>query len=101
MPVRDLFTAFLATQGGDVSACRSLPRAVAVPLAALVDGGARLFRRNTPPPLTNWLVAFLSGDRVYDINAARTALGYQPRIGFDSGLRDMERPAGRSHGDTA
>lgn len=101
MPVRDLFTALLATQGVDVSACRSVPRAVAVPLAALVDGGARLFRRSTPPPLTNWLVAFLSRDRVYDISAARTALGYRPRIGFDAGLRDMENLAGRSHADTA
>jgi nucleoside-diphosphate-sugar epimerase len=73
---------------------------VAAPLAALVDGGARLLRRSTPPPLTNWLIAFLSRDRIYDITAARTVLGYRPRISFDAGLEEMEELARRSHADT-
>ncbi|MFF9490138.1 NAD-dependent epimerase/dehydratase family protein [Streptomyces sp. NPDC014676] len=101
MPVRDLFSALLATQGVDVSACRSVPGAVAAPLAALVDGGARLFRRSAPPPITNWLVAFLSRDRIYDISAARAALGYRPRIGFAAGLREMEELARLPHADSA
>ncbi|MGP2441084.1 NAD-dependent epimerase/dehydratase family protein [Streptomyces sp. JW3] len=91
MPVRDFFTPLMATQGVDVSGSRSLPRSVVAPLAALVDGGARLLRRRTPPPLTTWLVANMSRDRSYDIGAARADLGYRPRVGFDAGLRELER----------
>jgi nucleoside-diphosphate-sugar epimerase len=90
MPVRDLFTALLATQGVDVSASRSVPLAVAAPIAALMDAGSRLLRRSTPPPITNSLIAFLGRNRSYDISAARTDLGYQPPISIDAGLREME-----------
>ncbi|AQZ68535.1 NAD(P)H steroid dehydrogenase-like protein in alkane synthesis cluster [[Actinomadura] parvosata subsp. kistnae] len=89
MPVRDFFTALLATQGADVSAARSIPRAVVAPIVALLDGAARLLRRPTPPPLTNWLVAVMGRDRSYDIGAARTDLGYRPRVSLDAGLREM------------
>lgn len=101
MPVRDLFTALLATQGVDVSASRSVPLAVAAPIAALLDGAARLLRKSTPPPLTNWLIAFLGRDRSYDITAARTDLGYRPHISFDAGVREMETLARRPHVDAA
>lgn len=78
----------------DVSAARSVPRAVVAPIAALMDGGARLLHRRTPPPVTNWTVAAVGRDRSYDITAARTDLGYRPRIGLDAGLREMApRPA--------
>ncbi|MFI1094876.1 NAD-dependent epimerase/dehydratase family protein [Streptomyces sp. NPDC020917] len=98
--VRDFFTALLATQGVDVSAGRSVPLRVVAPIAALMDLGARLLRRSTPPPVTNWLVAFLGRDRIYDITAARNVLGYRPRIGLDAGLREMAtlaRPLRASH----
>jgi len=89
MPVRDFFTALVATHGVDVSASRSVPLRVVAPIAALLDLGARLLRRSTPPPVTNWLVAFLGRDRIYDITAARNVLGYRPRIGLDAGLLEM------------
>ncbi|MFC8100283.1 NAD-dependent epimerase/dehydratase family protein [Streptomyces sp. NPDC057363] len=89
MPVRDFFTDLLATQGADVSTSRSIPRAVVAPIAALVDGSARLIRRRTPPPITNWLVANMGRDRSYDISAARTDLGYQPRISVDAGMQEL------------
>ncbi|MFE5111320.1 NAD-dependent epimerase/dehydratase family protein [Streptomyces sp. NPDC056663] len=101
MAVRDLFTALLATQGVDVSASRSVPLAIAAPIAALMDIGARLLRRSTPPPLTNWLVAFLGRDRIYDIGAARNVLGYRPRVSLDAGLQEMETLARRMHADAA
>ncbi|MFG1607819.1 NAD-dependent epimerase/dehydratase family protein [Actinoplanes sp. NPDC049265] len=90
MPVRDFLTGLLATQGVDVSGTRSVPLALAESMAAIMEGGARLFRRTSPPPLTRWLVAVLGRDRSYDISAARTVLGYQPQIGFSTGLREME-----------
>ena len=101
MAVREFFTALLAIEGVDVSAGRSVPLAVAAPIAALMDIGARLLRRSTPPPLTNWLIASLGRDRIYDISAARTVLGYRPRISFEAGLREMATLARRSHADAA
>ena len=91
LPIREFLTALLATQGVDVSASRSIPRSLAAPTASLMDATARLLRRRSAPPLTNWLITVMARDRAYDITAARTDLGYQPRIGFDAGLREMAR----------
>ncbi|TJZ97945.1 NAD-dependent epimerase/dehydratase family protein [Actinacidiphila oryziradicis] len=101
MAVCDFFTPLLATQGVDISASRSIPLPVVAPIVALMDLGARLLRRRTPPPLTNWLVAFLGRDRVYDISAARNVLGYRPRVGLEAGLLEMATLAGRDHADAA
>lgn len=101
MPVRDFFLPLLAIEGVDVSTSRSVPLAAAAPIAALMDTGARLLRRSTPPPLTNWLVAFLGRDRIYDISAARNILGYRPRISIEAGLREMANLSRRIHADTA
>lgn len=88
-PIRSYLTALLATQGIDVSRARSVPLPVAAPIAAVLDRAARLTRRRTAPPLTNWLVTVMGRDRSYDITAARTQLGYHPRISLDQGLREM------------
>jgi nucleoside-diphosphate-sugar epimerase len=89
MSIRDFMIPLLATQGVDVSRARSVPRGVAAPLAAMLDGGARLLRRPKPPMLTNWLVAFLGHDRSYDITAARRDLGYTPQVDVAQGLTEM------------
>ncbi|MBE1878248.1 NAD-dependent epimerase/dehydratase family protein [Myceligenerans pegani] len=89
MSVRDYFTALLRTQGVDVSGSRSIPMAVAAPLGAVIDGTARLLRARTAPPLTNWLVSNMGRDRTYDIGAARTDLGYRPRVSVDEGMHEM------------
>lgn len=39
-----------------------------------------------PPPLTNWLVSIMVRDRSYGITAARTDLGYRPRVTSAAGL---------------
>ncbi|GAS94590.1 NAD-dependent epimerase/dehydratase [Mycolicibacterium canariasense] len=91
MPIRDFFTALMATQGVDVSGSRSVPVAVAAPIAAVLDAGARLLRRPTAPALNNWLITIMGRDRSYDISAARTDLGYRPRVGFDAGMLQMAR----------
>lgn len=93
MPIRDFFTALMATQGVDVSGSRSIPVAVAAPIAAMLDAGARLLRRPTAPALNNWLITIMGRDRSYDISAARTDLGYRPRVGFDAGMLEMVRSA--------
>ncbi len=89
MPARDLFTPLLATRGADVSAARSVPFALAAPLGALLDAGARLLHRPEPPMLTNWITTFMGRDRSYDITAARSELGYVPAVTLADGLAEM------------
>jgi nucleoside-diphosphate-sugar epimerase len=89
MPLRDFLTPLLATRGVDVSRSRSVPLAVAAPMAAMMDRTARLLRRKSAPPLTNWLVSFTGRDRSYDITAARTELGYSPEVTVERGLAEM------------
>ena len=86
LAVRELLTPLLATRDVDLSPSRSVPRAVAAPLAAAMDGAARLLRRKDAPPLTNWLVSWTGRDRSYDITAARTELGYAPTVTLADGL---------------
>lgn len=94
MPIRDFLTPLLATRGVDLSTSRSVPLAVAAPMAALMDRAARLLRRKSAPPLTNWLVCFTGRDRSYDITAARTELGYSPDVTLEKGLAEMSSRAG-------
>ena len=89
MPIRDFLTPLLATRGVDLSKSRSVPLAMAAPLAAMMDRTARLLRRKTAPPLTNWLVSFTGRDRSYDITAARRELGYSPDVTVEKGLAEM------------
>ncbi|WP_327106857.1 NAD-dependent epimerase/dehydratase family protein [Nonomuraea glycinis] len=89
MPIRDFLTPLLATRGVDLSKSRSVPLAMAAPLAAMMDRTARLLRRKSAPPLTNWLVSFTGRDRSYDITAARTELGYSPDVTLEKGLAEM------------
>ncbi len=93
MPIREFLTPLLATQGIDLSRSRSVPLAAAAPLAAVLDRTARLLRRPTAPPLTNWLVSFTGRDRSYDIAAARAELGYGPEVTFEQGLAQMAATA--------
>lgn len=94
MPIRDLLTPLLATRGIDLSRRPSVPLAVAAPMAAVLDRSARLLRRPTAPPLTDWLVSFMGRERSYDLTAARTDLGYAPEVTFEAGLTQMTEPRG-------
>ena len=99
MPIREFLTPLLATRGVDLAASRSVPRAIAAPMAATMDRTARLLRSSAAPPLTNWLVSWTGRDRSYDITAARRELGYAPVITLADGLARMrcaneaDRPA--------
>lgn len=89
MPIRDFLTPLLATRGVDLSQSRSVPMAIAAPVAAVMERAARLLRRKSAPPLTNWLVSWTGRDRSYDITAARTELGYSPDAPLEKGLAEM------------
>ncbi|MCX2730604.1 NAD(P)-dependent oxidoreductase [Saccharopolyspora sp. NFXS83] len=89
MPIRDFFTPVLETMGADVSHARSVPFAIASPVARILDRAWRLLRRPTPPPLNNWLIASMGCDRSYDITNARADLDYRPSVTFAAGLDDL------------
>ncbi|HWD00944.1 MAG TPA: NAD-dependent epimerase/dehydratase family protein, partial [Amycolatopsis sp.] len=89
MPIRDFLTPLLATRGVDLSQSRSIPMAIAAPVAAVMERAARLLRRKSTPPLTNWLVSWTGRDRSYDITAARTELGYSPDVPLEKGLAEL------------
>jgi nucleoside-diphosphate-sugar epimerase len=91
-PARKFFTPLLATRGIDVSGVRSYPRAIASPLATLMQTIAEVRRSATAPPLTQWIISFMGRDRSYDITRARTGLGYAPVITVDEGLRRLAGP---------
>lgn len=89
MPVRDLFTPLLEIAGADVRRARSVPAAVAAPVATFLDGVWRMLRRPAAPPLDRWIVAFMGRDRSYDITRARVDLGYRPRVTVAAGLDEL------------
>jgi nucleoside-diphosphate-sugar epimerase len=91
-PIREFLTPLLATRGVDLSEGRSVPRLVAAPTAATMDRTARLLRRKSAPPLTNWLVSWTGRDRSYDITAATSELGYSPVVTLAEGLAEMSAP---------
>ena len=77
---RSLLTALVQSGADAVTApAKSLPSAVARPLAALVEGLWRLLRIwNAPPPISRFDVAFMSQGRRYRIDRAERDLGYRP-----------------------
>ncbi|MFE6281819.1 NAD-dependent epimerase/dehydratase family protein [Streptomyces sp. NPDC057877] len=93
MPIRDFFTPVLETMGADLSHVRSVPLAVASPVARILDRSWRLLRRPTPPPLFDWLVAIMGRDRSYDISRARADLDYRPGVPFAAGVDEMRATA--------
>lgn len=96
MPVREFFTALMATRGvepGDLS----VPYAVAAPLGATLETVWRVFGRRKAPPLDRWIVSWMGRDRSYDITRARRELGYEPVVSFEEGLRRMRRPEPTGH----
>lgn len=88
-PVREFLTPLLATRDVDVSGANSVPRAVASPLATMMETVAKARRSATAPPLTQWMISFVGRDRIYDIDRARTRLRYQPQVTVEDGLRQM------------
>lgn len=55
----------------------SMPKAVAMPIARLVERAWRLARRPNPPPLTPFVVTQLTRYVVYDASKARRVLGWE------------------------
>ncbi len=70
----------------------SLPYWLVLPLAALMEGVARLGASRNPPLLTRYGVRLVACDSRYDIGKARRELGYQPEKSFRQGLAELDFP---------
>jgi 2-alkyl-3-oxoalkanoate reductase len=78
-----------------LSACGETPRigrvplAVAMGVAAVIEGLWRLSRRRSDPPLSRFVVEHLATAHWYSLAAARRDLGYVPTISIEEGLRRL------------
>lgn len=65
---------------------RPMPYRAAYLLAAAMEAAAKLRPGGSEPQLTRYSVGLLGRSQTLDITAARTVLGYRPRIGIEAGL---------------
>jgi nucleoside-diphosphate-sugar epimerase len=70
------------------SAVPTLPAWLMVPMIALLALACRLIGRK--PPATPQAIRFLRRRGAYSIDKARRVLGYEPRVGLDDGMREIE-----------
>ncbi|MFZ5439937.1 MAG: NAD-dependent epimerase/dehydratase family protein [Myxococcota bacterium] len=82
---REFFTALAATRGVRLPA-RSLPGALARPVAALVEATWRLFAPRARPPMDAFSVSLLSRSVTLNTDKARRELGYRPETTVEQGL---------------
>jgi nucleoside-diphosphate-sugar epimerase len=68
---------------------RTLPTAVAVPVAVASEAVWRLFRLGGEPPATRFAVWLSSQECTIDISKARRELGYEPIKDRETGLAEL------------
>jgi nucleoside-diphosphate-sugar epimerase len=85
---REFITELLATDGVEMPD-RSVPKAVAKPLAGITEGLWGALRRQSAPPLTRLAVWLSALECTIDISKARSELGYQPVKGVEEGMAEL------------
>jgi nucleoside-diphosphate-sugar epimerase len=90
---RKFVTAMIETQGVEPPT-RTVPAAVAGPLAAAAESTWRLLHLGGEPPLTRFAVWISSQECTINISKARADLGYEPIKDRESGLAELERRLG-------
>jgi nucleoside-diphosphate-sugar epimerase len=85
---REFVSALIETQGVEPPT-RSVPAAVAGPMAAASETAWRLLRLGGEPPLTRFAFWISSQECTIDISKARSELGYEPVITRESGLAGL------------
>lgn len=74
---------------------RRLPLGAAKLLGAMLESIYKLLRIQTEPPLTRFVVEQLSTSHWFDIGAARSDLGYAPRVSTNEGLARLSEHLAR------
>lgn len=90
--MREFLTALAGTRGVDLGS-RSIPGAVARPLARTIEGVWRLFRIRKTPPMTRFAIDMMSATVTVRTEKARADLGYAPVITVEEGMRAMRGAA--------
>ena len=85
---REFITELMATAGVEMPD-RSVPVAVAKPLAAASEGIWGALRRTSAPPLTRLAVWLSAMECTIDISKARAELGYEPVVSREAGIADL------------
>jgi nucleoside-diphosphate-sugar epimerase len=88
---RDFMTRLLATAGVEAPT-RSVPMALARPLAALFEGVWKALRVKSPPPLMRLTVWLSALETTIDITKARRDLGYAPVKTVEQGMAELRAP---------
>jgi len=70
---------------------RSIPLALARPLAGAVEALWSVLRLRSTPPLSRFQLDFVALPRRYRIDRARAELGYKPVMSFDAGLAEIRQ----------
>jgi nucleoside-diphosphate-sugar epimerase len=85
---RDFITELMATAGVEMPD-RSVPVAVAKPLAGISEGIWAALRRTSAPPLTRLAVWLSAMECTIDISKARSELGYEPVKTIEEGMAEL------------
>ena len=85
---REFVTELVGTAGVEMPD-RSVPVAVAKPLAGAAEGMWGALRRKSPPPLTRLAVWLSALECTIDISKARTELGYEPVKSIEEGMAEL------------
>lgn len=86
--LREFLSAQARTQGIELPE-RSIPSAVALPLAAAVEGTWRLVGARRAPPMTRFAIAMMSRTVTVKTDRARAELGYAPVVDVADGLAQL------------
>jgi nucleoside-diphosphate-sugar epimerase len=86
--LREFLTAMAKTQGVALPD-RSMPGAVARPLATALEGVWRALGIKKPPPMTAFAIAMMSREVTVNTAKAKRSLGYAPVIDVAAGLAAM------------
>lgn len=92
--LRDFLSALAKTEGVALPD-RSIPGALARPVATAVEGVWRAFNVRKAPPMTAFAIAMMSRTVTVNTARARASIGYAPVLSVDDGLARM--PAGSAH----
>ncbi len=85
LAIRDLIEQLFSALGKSPN-LRPTPFLLAHTAAAMTEFGYRLFRPGQEPPISRYAVGLMAKSQTLDISAARTELGYSPRIPLREGL---------------
>lgn len=90
--MREFLGALTTTQGVTLSD-RSMPGAIARPLARAMKGTWRALGIRKAPPMTAFAIAMMSRTVTVKTDKARADLGYAPAVSVADGLAAMPRLA--------